>query len=62
MKFSDLFTPRIMNSNPEVRKKAASNESDKHLLKQVMEQDRDEGVRRAARERLAYLEKDKVTA
>ncbi len=55
MKFGDLFLPKIVRSNPEVRKKAVLEETDAGLLKQVSEKDEDPEVRSLALERLASL-------
>lgn len=55
MKFSDIFVPRIANSNPEVRKKAIARETDKSLLQRVIENDEDQDVRKMATERLEEL-------
>jgi hypothetical protein len=52
MKFSDLFAPRYLHSNPEVRKKAIAHIEDAKLLLQISEKDDDAGVRQAAAERL----------
>ena len=55
MKFGDLFLPKIARSDPEVRKKAISEETDIVLLKQVSEKDEDPEVRQFALERLESL-------
>ena len=55
MKFSDLFLPKIARSNPEIRKRAVEEEIDVELLKRVIENDSDEGVRELARRRVQEL-------
>ena len=60
MKFQDFFVPRWQHSNPEVRQKAVMRISDQKLLNQVIDQDEDEMVRLAAKERLAVLSSEKV--
>jgi hypothetical protein len=56
MKLRDLFLPKIARSDPETRKKAVGQESNIQLLKKVIENDSDAGVRRLANKRLAELE------
>lgn len=56
MKFQDFFVPRWQNSNPEVRIKAVMRLKDKKLLSQIGEQDEDERVRLAAKEKFKELE------
>ena len=56
MKFSDLFLPKIANSNPEVRKVAVQSEINVPLLKKVIENDSDLEVRELARQRIVELE------
>ena len=55
MKFSDLFVPKIARSNPEVRKEAVRSETNRELLKKVIEKDSEKSVRELARQRLAEL-------
>ena len=55
MAFRDLFLPKIAHSNPEVRKKAVMNESDKGLLQRVIENDKDPEVVDTAKKRLEEL-------
>jgi hypothetical protein len=55
MKFRDLFLPKIARSNPEVRKRAVMEEENKELLANVVKNDSDGEVRRAARKRLQRL-------
>ncbi len=62
MAFKDLFVPRIMHSNPEVRKKAVMKTTDKNLLRQVIERDEDAAVRELAGRRLQELSSEEVTA
>ena len=52
MKFSDLFVPKYMHSNPEVRRQAVHRLDDAKLLQQISEKDDDAGVRQAAAQRL----------
>ncbi len=55
MKFSDLFVPKYMHSNPEVRTRAVDRITDVKLLAQMAEQDEDERVRMAAQQRLVSV-------
>ena len=55
MAFRDLFLPKLAHSNPEVRKKALSKESDKALIQRVIDNDEDPSVVEAARKRLEEL-------
>lgn len=55
MKFSDLFVPRLQNSNPDVRRRAVMKTTDIKLLSQISEKDLDEQVRQAARKRIDDL-------
>lgn len=55
MKFSDLFVPRYMHSNPEVRRQAVQRIDDAKLLQQMSEKDDDDGVRQAAANRLVTI-------
>lgn len=52
---SDFFLPKIVRSDPNVRKKAVMKERNKSLLKKVIENDSDKEVRQAARNRLQRL-------
>jgi hypothetical protein len=52
MKFSDLFVPRYMHSNPDVRRQAVDRIDDAKLLQQISQKDEDAGVRQAAAARL----------
>jgi len=58
MKLQDLFVPRWQNSNPDIRKKAVMKMRDASLLSQIAEKDQDQGVCRAASQRLSELEGD----
>ena len=58
MKFSDLFVPRYMHSNPDVRKQAIVRLDDAKLLQQISEKDDDAGVRRAAAQRLVTFRQE----
>jgi hypothetical protein len=62
MKFSDLFVPKYLNSNPEVRKKFVGRSKDVHLLEQMAVKDEDEGVRSFAAERAQMLKGETQTA
>ncbi len=55
MKFSDIFVPRYMNSEPAIRMKAVGRLKDKHLLSQIAEKDQDTNVREFAKKRLDDL-------
>jgi hypothetical protein len=50
-----LFLPKIVHSNPEVRKKAVLKEQNKNLLEKVIKNDSNEEVRQAAQSRLQRL-------
>ena len=55
MGFKDLFLPKIVHSDPNVRKKAVMKESDKQMLQNVIKNDKDDMVREAAQMRLEEL-------
>ena len=55
MKFSDLFVPKYVHSDPEVRMNFISKCSDIQLLKQMSVKDKDDLVRQAARDRVMVL-------
>jgi hypothetical protein len=55
MKFSDLFIPKIARSDPKVREQAVMECKDKELLKRVIQNDKDEHVRKAAKQRIEDL-------
>ncbi len=55
MGFSDLFVPKYLHSNPKVRIKFVNKTKDLKLLEQMIEQDEDEQVVQAARERIQAL-------
>jgi HEAT repeat protein len=55
MKFKDLFLPKIARSNPNVRKKAVLAEKNPQVLKGVIKNDSDKGVRETAIKRLKKL-------
>lgn len=61
MKFQDLFVPRWQHSNPDVRQKAVLRIKEATLLHQIMDNDEDEMVRQAAKQRLTVLGSDKVS-
>ncbi|MGD8700801.1 MAG: hypothetical protein PVG51_00445 [Desulfosarcina sp.] len=56
MKLRDFFLPKIVRSDPEVRKQAVSKEENKELLMNVIENDSDKEVRHTARQRLQTLD------
>ena len=62
MKFSDLFVPRYMHSNPEVRLQAIERIEDPGLLEQMSEKDDDKRVRSAAAQKAARLRGAKSAA
>lgn len=55
MKFRDLFLPKIVRSDPRVRKNAVLKEGNPEVLKGVIQNDSDRDVRQAARKRLQRL-------
>ncbi|MCG6930934.1 MAG: hypothetical protein LJE64_10310 [Desulfofustis sp.] len=55
MKFKDLFVPRYIHSDPQVRLNFVKNSNDAKLLKQMSEKDQDAQVRGAAAERAEML-------
>ena len=55
MKFRDLFLPKIVRSDPTVRKKAVLAERNPEVLKGVIKNDSDKEVRQIARKRLQKL-------
>ena len=55
MRFSDLFVPKYLHSNPEVRIRFINKTEDIKLLEQMTEKDGDEFVVQAARERIQAL-------
>lgn len=55
MKFSDLFLPKIVRSDPNVRKKAVMVERNPEVLKGVIKNDSNKEVRETALKRLKKL-------
>ncbi len=55
MKLRDLFVPKYVHSDPNVRIKFINKTDDTVLLKSIIENDQDESVIQAARERLQAL-------
>jgi hypothetical protein len=55
MKFSDFFIPKIARSDPKVREQAVMECKDIELLKRVIQNDKDEHVRKAAKQRIEGL-------
>ena len=55
MKFSDLFLPKYLHSNPDVRLKLVSKTTDINLLEQMAIKDKDSFVRSSAAERAQVL-------
>ena len=62
MKFRDLFVPRYLHSDPNVRIKFINKVDDKNLIQQMSEKDEDQSVRAAAIERLQMLDKRKTVS
>jgi len=54
-RLTDLFVPRHMHKNPEFRKEGAAMLTDTTVLAKMAEIDIDQGVREAAKKRLAEL-------
>ena len=59
MKFSDFFIPKIARSDPKVREKAVSECKDMDLLQRVIQNDKDEHVRKVAKQRIEALKTKK---
>jgi len=55
MKFSDLFVPKYVHSDPKVRMKLIAKSTDVNLLEQMAVKDWDANVKRAAAERAQIL-------
>ncbi len=55
MKFSDLFVPKYLHSNPDVRLKLIAKTTDINLLEQMAIKDKDAFVRSSAAERAQVL-------
>lgn len=55
MNLKDLFVPRYLNSNPEVRLNVIRNTEDIKLLQSMAEKDSDPSVRKAAADRAEML-------
>lgn len=55
MKFKDLFVPRYLHSDPEVRMNVVKTTNDTKLLRSMAEKDADENIRKAAAERADML-------
>ncbi len=55
MKIGDLFLPKIARSDPRTREEAVLKCQDKDLLARVVQNDKDERVRKVAQERLKEL-------
>lgn len=56
MKLKDLFVPRYLHSDPDVRLRFVENSDDVHLLKQMTEKDPAAVVREAAVARVERLQ------
>lgn len=52
---SGIFGPAHKQKNPQIRKEAAGRLTDKAILKEMAENDNDQGVREAAKKRLEAL-------
>lgn len=59
MKFRDLFVPKYLHSNPEVRIRFIERIDDKNLISQMSEKDDNQQVRNAAIQRLQQLDQRK---
>ncbi len=59
MKIKDLFVPKYLHSDPEVRLRFIGNTEDTVLLKSISEQDADASVRKAATERAKWLKEER---
>lgn len=59
MKIKDLFVPKYLHSDPEVRLRFIGNTEDTVLLKSIAEQDSDASVRKAATERTKWLKEER---
>ncbi len=57
MKFSDLFVPKYLHSNPDVRLKLVAKTADINLLEQMAKKDENADVRRSAAERAQALKR-----
>ena len=55
MKFSDFFIPKIARSDPKVREQAVKECQDVGLLNRVVQNDKDEHVRKVAQQRIEEL-------
>jgi len=62
MKFSDLFVPKYVHSDPNVRLKFVSKPKDIGLLEQMAVKDGDENVRKSATERAQMLKQEMSSA
>ena len=62
MKFSDLFVPKYLHSNPDVRLKLIAKTGDINLLEQMAQKDKDANVRTSAAERAQILRTAAQTA
>lgn len=60
MKLRDLFVPKYVHSNPEVRIKFVNETTDTILLNSIIEKDQDDTVVTAAKERLNELTAQKA--
>lgn len=55
MKFSDFFVPKYVHSDPNVRINFINKTEDEKLLKSIVENDKDENVILAAKDRIHTL-------
>ncbi len=55
MRFSDFFVPKYLHSNPKVRIKFMPGATDLKFLEQVIQNDKDDTVVQAARDRIQTL-------
>ena len=61
MKFSDLFVPKYLHSNPDVRLKLIAKTKDINLVEQMAQKDADANVRKSATERAQTLKGEAQT-
>ncbi|MCP4023563.1 MAG: hypothetical protein GY729_17085 [Desulfobacteraceae bacterium] len=62
MKFSDLFVPKYLHSNPDVRLKFVESTDDWKLLEQIANNDQDNDVKKSAAERAQVIKEKQQIA
>jgi hypothetical protein len=62
MKLKDIFVPRYLHSDPNVRLKFVQKSQDAKLLQQMSEKDTDVTVRKTAAERAQKLQGNRAAA